>query len=87
MLLQRLATGATGVKQARYTQLPMYNIQNTVYSAGTIYEVHVRSCVVYVLVITPLPVIWRVYMHDARGRAAHEGGVHIYQPDHEEGVL
>ena len=43
--------------------------------------------VLYVLVITPLPVIWRVYMHDARGRAAHEGGVHIYQPDHEEGVL
>ena len=43
--------------------------------------------VFYVLVITPLPVIWRVYMHDARGRAAHEGGVHIYQPYHEEGVL
>ena len=50
------------------------------------FDVSAKHCV-YVLVITPLPVIWRVYMHDARGRAAHEGGVHIYQPDHEEGVL
>ena len=35
-LLQRLATGATSVKQARYKQLP------TDY-----YEEHVRACVVY----------------------------------------
>ena len=29
------------------------------------------TLVQYVLVITPLPVIWRVYMHDARGRSAY----------------
>ena len=49
--------------------------------------VQLAQIVHIVLVITPLPVIWRVYMHDARGRAAHEGRVHIYQPDHKEGVL
>ena len=43
--------------------------------------------VIYVLVITPPRVIWRVYTHDARGRVAPEGGVRIYQPYLEEGVL
>ena len=33
---------------------------------------------VYVLVITPLRGIWRVYTHDARGRVAPEGRGRIY---------
>ena len=34
----------------------------------------------YVVVITPLRVLWLVYMHDAREHAAPEGRVRMHRP-------
>ena len=53
----------------------------------SIFSTFIRTVCIYVLVITPLRGIWRVYTHDARGRVAPEGRGRIYQPNHEEGVL
>ena len=36
--------------------------------------------VIYVLVITPPRVLWRVYMHEPEGAKCPEGRVHIYTP-------
>ena len=46
-----------------------------------------KQCPKYVLVITLPRVFWRIYMHEPEGTKCPEGQVHIYQPEHKEGVL
>ena len=49
------------------------------YIRGSATLIHLRVSL-YVLVIPPLREIWRVYMHDARGRIAPDGeGVYTSQ--------